>query len=82
MCAGLALLFYNCPYHGKINKGVVEIKERGNAANGRRDCECFRGREAAPRAVMGMNEKWTEATCLLLPFTVLARAESQACEFL
>lgn len=41
---------------------------------------CFRGREAAPRAVMGMNEKWTEATCLLLPFTV--RAESQACEFL
>lgn len=68
------------PIMGKISKGVVGFKQRGNAANGRgRErggegacvCVCVLGGERRQQRVgMEMNEKWTQTTCLLLPFTV------------
>ena len=47
-----------------------------------REKEREREREREQKRWGGMSNKWTEATCWLLPFTVVLRAESQAYEFL
>lgn len=68
-------------YPEKMNKGVADSKkEEVWWIKEVVSCVCKGEREQ--KRWGGMSNKWTDATCWLLPFTVVLRAESQAYEFL